>query len=160
MSSYKRAAFRSQKVGFVFQRRNLISHLTAAQNIEVPMLLAGATRKRAHTRAQRLLGQMGLKDRHAHLPSRMSGGERQRVAIARALANNPSIVLADEPTGNLDSESGRGVLGLLRKLASDGRTIVIVTHDPKVANDADASVYIRDGRLIEQQLNSSQGGHK
>jgi putative ABC transport system ATP-binding protein len=145
------ARLRGEKVGFVFQFFHLIPSLTAYENVAVPMEIAGATD--ARTRAQRLLEEVGLTGRSHHYPSQLSGGEQQRVALARALANDPPIVLADEPTGNLDSANGRHIMDLLREIHDKrGTTIVLVTHDRELADMADARLVLRDGRVVENTL--------
>ena len=145
------AKLRGEKVGFVFQFFHLIPSLTAYENVAVPMEIAGAPD--ARTRAQDLLEEVGLTGRSHHYPSQLSGGEQQRVALARALANNPPIVLADEPTGNLDSANGRHIMELLQKIHSArGTTIVLVTHDAELAALADARLVLRDGRVVENTL--------
>ncbi len=144
--------FRARTVGFVFQMHNLIPTLTARENVEVPMMGQPVGRRERRQRAEELLERVGLKDRMNHLPSQLSGGERQRVAIARALANRPAIILADEPTGNLDSQSGAEVVALLRQLNRDlGTTVILVTHDPTVARRADRILLMRDGRIIGER---------
>jgi putative ABC transport system ATP-binding protein len=143
------AKLRGEKVGFVFQFFHLIPSLTAHENVSVPMEIAGAPDPRG--RAQKLLDEVGLTGRAHHYPSQLSGGEQQRVALARALANDPPIVLADEPTGNLDSTNGRHILGLLRNIhQSRGTTIVLVTHDTELAAIADERLMLRDGRVVER----------
>src|SRR6266511_5206917 len=143
------AKLRGEKVGFVFQFFHLIPSLTAYENVAVPMEIAGASDVRV--RAERLLEEVGLTGRSHHYPSQLSGGEQQRVALARALANNPPIVLADEPTGNLDSANGRHILELLRTIHRvRGTTIVLVTHDTELAAIADARLMLRDGRVVER----------
>jgi putative ABC transport system ATP-binding protein len=143
------AKLRGEKVGFVFQFFHLIPSLTAHENVSVPMEIAGAGDPRG--RARTLLDEVGLTDRAHHYPSQLSGGEQQRVALARALANDPPIVLADEPTGNLDSTNGRHILGLLRNIHRvRGTTIVLVTHDTELAAIADARLMLRDGRVVER----------
>ena len=145
------ARLRGEKVGFVFQFFHLIPSLTAYENVAVPMEIAGLDDARA--RAGQLLEEVGLTGRAHHYPSQLSGGEQQRVALARALANNPPIVLADEPTGNLDSANGRHILELLRKIHHGrGTTIVLVTHDAELAAIADARLMMRDGRVVENTL--------
>ena len=142
---------RGKKVGFVFQTFNLIQSLTAQQNVELPMTFLGVKKAARAERAEALLEKVGLADRVTHRPNELSGGERQRVAIARALANNPEILLADEPTGNLDSETGKTILDLLKKLCEDeGKTMILITHDPDAAAIADRIVRLRDGRVIEE----------
>ena len=142
------ARLRGEKIGFVFQFFHLVPSLTALENIQVPMEIAG--RRDARRRAQSLLDEVGLHDRGHHYPAQLSGGEQQRIAIARALANDPPLILADEPTGNLDSSNGRNILDLLLQVRrSRGATLVLVTHDPAVAAVADAQLVLRDGRVAE-----------
>jgi putative ABC transport system ATP-binding protein len=141
------ARLRGEKIGFVFQFFHLVPSLTAKENIQVPMEIAG--RRDAAERAQALLDEVGLHDRGHHYPSQLSGGEQQRIAIARALANDPPLILADEPTGNLDSSNGRHVLDLLLHVRrSRGVTLVLVTHDPNVAAVADDRLVLRDGKMV------------
>jgi putative ABC transport system ATP-binding protein len=145
------ARLRGEKIGFVFQFFHLVPSLTAKENIQVPMEIAG--RRDAVERAQALLDEVGLHDRGHHYPSQLSGGEQQRIAIARALANDPPLILADEPTGNLDSSNGRHVLDLLLQVRrSRGATLVMVTHDPSVAAVADDRLVLRDGRPVVSGL--------
>jgi putative ABC transport system ATP-binding protein len=143
------ARLRLSELGFVFQQFNLIPTLTARQNVEAALAPTGVDASARHLRAGELLEAVGLAARSEHLPSQLSGGEQQRVAIARALANDPRVLLADEPTGNLDTTTGREILALLRQLA-DGRglTIVVVTHDPAIADDAPRVVHMRDGHQV------------
>jgi putative ABC transport system ATP-binding protein len=149
MSEEALARLRGEKVGIVFQFFHLIPSLTALENILVPMEIAGA--KDALVRARGLLADVGLSDRGHHYPSQLSGGEQQRIAIARALANDPPILLADEPTGNLDSATGRQVIELLVAVNRDrGRTLVLVTHDPELAAFASDRIALRDGRVVER----------
>ena len=141
------ARLRGEKIGFVFQFFHLIPSLTAYENVAVPMEIAGVADPRS--RAQSLLEEVGLTGRAHHYPSQLSGGEQQRVALARALANNPPIVLADEPTGNLDTTNGRHIMDLLREVhRARGTTIVLVTHDAELAAMADAKLVLRDGRVV------------
>jgi len=143
------AKLRGEKIGFVFQFFHLIPSLTAFENIAVPMEIAGS--RDARQRAQMLLAEVGLSGRAHHYPSQLSGGEQQRVALARALANNPPIVLADEPTGNLDSANGRLIMELVRDIhKTRGTTIVLVTHDAELAALADSRLVLRDGRVVER----------
>jgi putative ABC transport system ATP-binding protein len=142
------AALRGQKIGFVFQFFHLVPSLTAIENVQVPMEIAG--RRDAVARARRLIEEVGLADRAHHYPSQLSGGEQQRVALARALANDPPIVLADEPTGNLDSSTGRHIMEMLLAIRRGrGATMVLVTHDPELAALADTRLVLRDGRPVE-----------
>ena len=144
------ARMRRREIGFIFQSFHLMDELTAIENVELPALLAGRSTRQARRRALELLEQVGLADRGRHLPSALSGGQRQRVAIARALANEPLVVLADEPTGNLDSAATLEVLRLLDRLHTAGLTLVIVTHDQRVAATADRLVSMRDGALVDE----------
>jgi putative ABC transport system ATP-binding protein len=144
------AQLRRHEVGFVFQAYHLMDELTAQENVELPALLAGRTPRDAARRARQLLDQVGLADRADHLPSALSGGQRQRVAIARALANEPLVVLADEPTGNLDTAATLEVLRLFEVLHTGGLTLVIVTHDERIAATADRLISMRDGALVDE----------
>jgi ABC-type lipoprotein export system ATPase subunit len=141
--------FRSRTVGFVFQLHNLVPTLNARENVEVPMMGQPVSRGERRRRSKELLELVGMGGRMDHLPNQLSGGERQRVAIARALANRPAIILADEPTGNLDSQSGADVISLMRRLNEElGSTIIVVTHDQTVAHQADRILMMRDGRIV------------
>ena len=144
------AMYRRHDVGFVYQMFHLIPTMTALQNVEFPMIIARVGPKERRRRARELLTMMGLGNRLRHKPVELSGGQRQRVAIARALANNPTLILADEPTGNLDSRSGREVVALLRDLTRQGRTVVIVSHDPEVIAQTDRFIRLHDGEIIEE----------
>jgi putative ABC transport system ATP-binding protein len=144
------AHLRRDEIGFVFQAYHLMDELTAQENVELPALLAGYSPRDARARARELLDRVELADRARHLPSMLSGGQRQRVAIARALANDPQIVLADEPTGNLDSAAAFDVLRLLEALHADGLTLVIVTHDERIAAAADRLIAMRDGQFVDE----------
>lgn len=149
LDSQQLTQLRCWKIGFVFQTFNLIPNLTALENVMLPMEFAGVDGKEAKHRAMSLLDQVGLGRRASHTPSRLSGGEQQRVAIARALANSPELVLADEPTGNLDSSTGDEVVTLLRDLVKrEGKTLVVVTHDARLADLADIRLQMRDGQII------------
>jgi putative ABC transport system ATP-binding protein len=150
LSERSLANLRRREIGFVFQAYHLMDELTARENVELPALLAGRSPRQARTRALELLDQVGLADRDSHLPFALSGGQRQRVAIARALVNEPLVVLADEPTGNLDSAATLEVLRLLDRLHASGLTLVIVTHDERVAATADRIVSMRDGALVDE----------
>jgi ABC-type lipoprotein export system ATPase subunit len=144
------ARLRRHAIGFVFQAFHLMEELTAVENVELPALLAGRSPRVARRRAAELLEQVGLTNRAKHLPSALSGGERQRVAIARALSNEPLVVLADEPTGNLDSAATLDVLRLLDSLRTSGQTLLIVTHDARIAATADRLISMRDGAFVEE----------
>ena len=142
------AEMRGRKIGFVFQQFNLLQHLSAQENVMVPMLFQGKSEKQRKKRAEELLDSVGLKPRMSHRPSELSGGEQQRVAIARALANEPDIIVADEPTGNLDSSTGKRIMDLLVGLhQEDKKTVIVVTHDPTIAENAQDIVSIKDGKL-------------
>ncbi len=149
LDDYKLAEIRRKKIGFVFQNFNLLSRITALENVELPMIYAKLDPKERRERATYLLERMGLGKRIHHKPTELSGGERQRVAIARALANNPSIILADEPTGNLDSVAASEILQIFKDLNNDGKTVIVVTHDLEVAKRAQKIIRIRDGQIVE-----------
>ena len=151
LSGRSEAAYRRRKVGFVFQQFNLVPYLSALENVTLPMELAGVSSNgSANMRARELLGQVGLtQDRLERRPAKLSGGEQQRVAIARALANDPPLVLADEPTANLDSKTGALIIKILRSLRDEGRTVLIATHDDAIANEADVILEMRDGQLVK-----------
>lgn len=142
------ADIRNKKVGFVFQTFNLLPKLTAIENIELPLIYAGASFNSRRKIALELLETVGLKERAFHKPSELSGGQSQRVAIARALSNNPSIILADEPTGNLDSKSGEEIIGLFNELNNKGITLIMVTHDQEIANHSKRTVRLKDGQVV------------
>jgi putative ABC transport system ATP-binding protein len=142
------AEFRRQRIGFVFQSFQLLPRLTALQNVELPMIYAGLEPAARRERAATLLERVGLGARKGHRPTQMSGGQQQRVAIARAIANSPDLLLADEPTGALDTQTGEEVLKLFRELNADGLTLVVVTHDPEVAEAAQRQISFRDGRVV------------
>jgi putative ABC transport system ATP-binding protein len=155
------ATLRSQKIGFVFQSFHLVPSLTAFENVIVPMEIAGANH--SNERTWRLLDNVGLRQRSHHYPSQLSGGEQQRVAIARAFANDPSILLADEPTGNLDTQNGKHVFELLLKINRDrGTTLVLVTHEKELADQADRQIQLREGCIIEDtdELPAGSGRYK
>ena len=148
LSEIEIARTRGKKIGFVFQVFNLYPTLNALGNVELPMIIMEKEKSERKKRAMNLLELVGLKERAEHLPSQLSGGERQRVAIARALANDPSFILADEPTGNLDSESGNEIMKIFVKLNEEGRTIVVVTHDKNIASQSKHIIQIKDGRIM------------
>jgi putative ABC transport system ATP-binding protein len=143
------AAIRNRKIGFVFQFFNLLPKLTVLQNVELPMVYGGASGKERHERAMQALKLVNLDNRTKHRPSQLSGGQQQRVAIARALVNDPKIIFADEPTGNLDSHTGELILQLFRQLSLEGRTIILVTHDPEIAAITPRRIEIRDGKIAD-----------
>jgi putative ABC transport system ATP-binding protein len=154
------ARLRRDAIGFVFQAFHLMDELTAVENVELPALLAGRSPRAARRRATELLERVGLADRAKFLPSALSGGQRQRVAIARALANDPLVVLADEPTGNLDSEATLDVLRLFDTLHAAGQTLVVVTHDSRIAATADRLISMRDGAFVDEtRLTGGTAGH-
>ena len=139
---------RNKKIGFIFQSFNLLPRLTALENVELPLVYSSIPKEERHKRANELLEMVGLKERTHHRPNELSGGQRQRVAIARALVNNPSIILADEPTGNLDSKSEAEIIEILQKLNKMGKTIVIVTHEPNIGEIAQRKIVFKDGEII------------
>ena len=159
LSSRERADFRAESVGFVFQKFNLIPNLSALRNVEIPLLLQNKPAAEVHKRALEALAVVELGDRMHHRPSKLSGGEQQRVAIARALINDPKVILADEPTGNLDTQTGQRILLLLRGLVEKGKTVVVVTHNPEIADSADALVVLRDGKVESFSTSEGRGGH-
>src|SRR4051812_27874657 len=149
-SASQLARMRNQKIGFVFQFFNLLPKLNVLQNVELPMIYSGVSAKERRQRAVAALEMVDLLNRSKHRPMQLSGGQQQRVAIARALVNNPRIVFADEPTGNLDSHTGETILALFRKLSEEGRTIALVTHDPEIAAVTPRRIEIRDGKIANQ----------
>lgn len=148
LSESDRASLRGKTIGFIFQQFNLFPTLTAVQNVMLPLEIQDASTSTAKERATTLLTELGLGERMHHLPSQLSGGQQQRVAIARALASDPEVILADEPTGNLDTKTGKDVLSLLQKLWKGGKTIVMITHEPEFAKAARTQVKLRDGLII------------
>lgn len=155
LSDDELAYVRNKQIGFVFQSFNLLTKLTALENVALPMIYAGVNKKMRIERATQLLQSVGLGERMDHLPSELSGGQRQRVAIARALANNPAIIMADEPTGNLDSKSTIDVMNIFRGLHDEGRTILLVTHESDIATYASRNVVLKDGIIVEDSINSN-----
>ena len=146
---------RNRKIGFVFQTFNLIPRSTALKNVELPMLYAGMDRKERLEKAEKLLQLVGMEDRMTHVPNELSGGQKQRVAIARALANEPSIILADEPTGALDSSTGRLVMDLFHKVHElEGKTIVFITHNQELAEETERIITLKDGKIVSEEYNS------
>jgi len=157
MSESQLAQFRGKILGFVFQEFNLLPNLNAAQNVMLPMVFQKTALAARKEKAEELLAMVGLKQRMLHQPSELSGGERQRVALARAFSNDPEVVIADEPTGNLDSVTGKMIMEILTDFHKrQGKTMVVVTHDPKIANYAEEMVSIKDGQIVENHLTSKQ----
>jgi putative ABC transport system ATP-binding protein len=151
LSDNELAYIRNTEIGFVFQVFNLLPRATAFHNVEIPLIYKGAKKKEREEKTLRALEMVEMNDRMNHRPSELSGGERQRIAIARALVNEPSILLADEPTGNLDSKTGQEILSLFHKIHSQGNTIIMVTHDRDIANQAQRILFLKDGRIIEDK---------
>jgi len=158
MSEDELADVRNRKIGFVFQSFNLIPRTTALANVELPMVYAGMSKKRRRQRAEKALARVGLADRMNHLPSELSGGQQQRVAVARAIGTNPAIVLADEPTGNLDSTATHEVMAVFSQLNAEGRTVVLITHEDEVARHAKRIIRLRDGEIIDDHRVSPVDG--
>ena len=145
------AATRNKKIGFVFQNFNLLPRISALDNVALPLVYAGVGRRERTERAQEMLAAVGLSDRGAHLPNELSGGQRQRVAIARALVNDPHIIMADEPTGNLDTKSTKEIMDLFARMHEKGHTIILVTHEPEIALRANRQLLVRDGRITRDE---------
>ncbi len=153
LSDDELAELRNREIGFVFQFFNLVARMSGLKNVEFPMAFAGVSQEERKRRATELLERVGLGDRLDHRPTELSGGEQQRVAIARALVNNPSVVLCDEITGNVDTETGKEIIKILRNLSKEqGQTFVLVTHDPLVAHSADRIVYMQDGLIVRDEI--------
>ena len=152
MDDAQLASIRNRKIGFVFQTFNLLPKASALHNVEIPLVYANIRKEKRIDMASKALKDVGLEDRMHHKPNELSGGQRQRVAIARALVNNPSIILADEPTGNLDSKSGHEIMGILDSLHSNGNTIILVTHEDAIAKHAKRTIRLFDGKIIEDEI--------
>ena len=152
------AYVRNKRIGFVFQSFNLLPKLTALDNVALPMVYAGVSKAERKARASQLLTDLGLGTRLDHMPAELSGGQRQRVAIARALANDPAITMADEPTGNLDSKASLDVMHIFTELYQEGRTIILVTHEPDIAEYAGRNVVLKDGLIVEDRINPHMKG--
>ena len=159
------ALFRRRTMGFIFQSYNLVTSMNAQENVAFPMQFAGTSPAERNDKSRKLLEQVGLADRSLHRPSELSGGQQQRVAVARALINNPSLILADEPTGNLDTASGISIMQLLSDLHRSGRTVLVVTHDPRMTRFATHKIFLLDGHVVSEDeyksatLESAQSGH-
>jgi len=151
LSASQRARIRNREIGFIFQSFNLIGDLTVFENVELPLTYRGMPKAERKKRVHDALERVGMAHRMKHYPAQLSGGQQQRVAVARAVVGNPSILLADEPTGNLDSNNGEAVMGLLAELHREGATICMVTHDPRYAHSADRTVHLFDGRIVEDK---------
>ncbi|MEM1157551.1 MAG: ABC transporter ATP-binding protein [Verrucomicrobiota bacterium] len=147
----KLSKIRGQKIGFVFQSFNLLPKLNIFENVELPLVYSGISRKERHMRVEKALEAVGLADRARHKSNELSGGQNQRVAIARALVNEPQLILADEPTGSLDSQTGERILELFREVNSSGHTVVLVTHDPEIAEETPRKIMIKDGKIVQDQ---------
>lgn len=155
LSLSERARIRNREIGFIFQSFNLIGDLTVYENVELPLTYRGMPTNERRKRVQEALEKVGMGHRARHLPNQLSGGQQQRVAVARAIGGNPSILLADEPTGNLDSKNGEAVMDLLRDLHRGGSTICMVTHDPRFAKYADRSIFLFDGKVVEETVEAA-----
>jgi putative ABC transport system ATP-binding protein len=152
LNASERARIRNRQIGFVFQSFNLIGDLTVFENVELPLTYRGMKSSERKTRVNEALEKVGMAHRAKHLPSQLSGGQQQRVAVARALVGSPLILLADEPTGNLDSKNGEAVMELMSNLHKEGATICMVTHDPRYAEHAERTIHLFDGRVVEEQV--------
>lgn len=156
LSDDEMSEIRNKEIGFIFQGFNLISSLTAQENVELPLAYRGMPKAQRHVLSEKALKRVGLEKRMNHLPKQMSGGQQQRVAIARAVAAKPPIILADEPTGNLDSHSGAEVMRILHELHREGRTVILITHDNEIAANAHRVIRIQDGQVIEDYINADK----
>ena len=158
LTDNERARFRRQHIGFVFQSYHLVPRLTAQENIELPLVLAGVAPQQRKPKVAAILAQLGLTERASHLPNQLSGGQRQRVAIGRAIVMQPHLLLADEPTGNLDSQSGSDVVNILEQLNQQGITLLVVTHDPALGQRAQRQIRMVDGRIVADEQHSTAAG--
>ncbi|MFR8171975.1 MAG: ABC transporter ATP-binding protein [Marvinbryantia sp.] len=156
MSERELSTMRNRKIGFIFQQFNLLPKLTAYENVELPLIYQGLPGKERHARVEEALSRVGLANRMKHRPNQLSGGQQQRVAVARALATHPSLILADEPTGNLDSKSTRDIMELIHELHRQGNTIVLITHDDDIAQEAQRQVRIMDGKIVSDSRNRKE----
>lgn len=156
MSERELSTMRNRKIGFIFQQFNLLPKLTAYENVELPLIYQGLPGKERHARVEEALSRVGLANRMKHRPNQLSGGQQQRVAVARALATHPSLILADEPTGNLDSKSTRDIMELIHELHRQGDTIVLITHDDDIAQEAQRQVRIMDGKIVSDSRNRKE----
>ena len=156
MSDDDLSDIRNQEIGFIFQGFNLIPNLTAMENVELPLIYRGIPKKERDALAEAALEKVGLATRKTHRPSEMSGGQQQRVAIARAIAQAPPIILADEPTGNLDSNSSKEILGILKQLHEEGRTVILITHDNEIADQANRVIKIMDGKIVKDRVKGNE----
>lgn len=156
MSERELSTMRNRKIGFIFQQFNLLPKLTAYENVELPLIYQGLPGKERHARVEEALSRVGLANRMKHRPNQLSGGQQQRVAVARALAMHPSLILADEPTGNLDSKSTRDIMELIHELHRQGNTIVLITHDDDIAQEAQRQVRIMDGKIVSDSRNRKE----
>ena len=147
------SVIRNEEIGFIFQGFNLISSLSALENVELPLVYRGMPKQERREISQQALERVGLGSRIHHLPAEMSGGQQQRVAVARAIAAKPPVILADEPTGNLDTKSTKGVMAILHELKDEGRTVIVITHDNEIAEEAERVIRIRDGKVVEDYIN-------
>lgn len=156
MTDDQLSEIRNKEIGFIFQGFNLIPSLTAQANVELPLVYRGVKSEQRHELSTQALARVGLEKRMHHLPNQMSGGQQQRVAIARAVAAKPPVILADEPTGNLDSRSGKEVMQILHELHKEGRTVILITHDNGIANEAERVIRIQDGKIVEDYKNEKK----
>ncbi len=158
MTDDQLAEIRNRTIGFVFQQFNLLPRMTALENVMLPLVYAGVTGEQRRMRAEHALKEIGLAERMDHRPNQLSGGQQQRVAIARAIVNRPQIILADEPTGALDSQTAKDIMGVFNRLVEEGITVILVTHDQETANHARRIIRVRDGKIIGNQVREARTG--